>query len=56
MNRIEMIKALTQNEIDWIVGDPDYENVQIIVDFLAQGGYTNYSDDNLTMLYNQLKA
>ena len=56
MNRIEMIKALTQNEIDWIVGDPEYENVQIIVDFLARGGYVNYSDDNLTMLYNQLKA
>lgn len=56
MNRIQMIKALTQNEIDWIVGDPDYENVQIIVDFIARGGYTNYSDDNLTMLYNQLKA
>lgn len=56
MNRIEMIKELTQNEIDWIVGDPEYENVQLIVDFLARGGYTVYSDDKLTMLYNQLKA
>lgn len=56
MNRIEMIKELTQNEIDWIVGDPEYENIQLIVDFLALGGYTVYPDDKLTMLYNQLKA
>ena len=56
MNRIEMIKELTQNEIDWIVGDPEFENMQLIVDFLARGGYTVYSDDKLTMLYNQLKA
>jgi hypothetical protein len=56
MNRIKMIKELTQNEIDWIVGDPEYENIQLIVDFLALGGYTVYPDDKLTMLYNQLKA
>jgi lauroyl/myristoyl acyltransferase len=56
MNRIKMIKELTQNEIDWIVGDPEFENVQLIVDFLARGGYYTYPDDKLAMLYNQLKA
>ncbi len=56
MTRLQMIKELTQNEIDWIVGDPEYENVQLIVDFLARGGYYAYSDQQLSMLYNHLKA
>jgi hypothetical protein len=56
MKRDEMIKELTQNEIDWVVGDPEFENVVVSVDFFSKGGFYNYSDEELTKLYNQLKA
>lgn len=51
-----MIKELTQNEIDWLLGDPEYENTVLTVSFFSDGGFYNYSDEDLTNLYNQMKA
>lgn len=56
MKREQMIKELTQNEIDWLIGDPEFENVVLAVSFFSDGGFYNYSDEQLTDLYNQLKA
>lgn len=56
MKRDEMIKELTQNEIDWVVGDPDFENIVVSVDFFSKGGFYTYSDEELIELYNQLKV
>ncbi len=56
MKRNEMIKELTQNEIDWLLGDPEYENTVSTVSFFSDGGFYNYSDEDLTNLYNQMKA
>jgi hypothetical protein len=54
--RQEMIKALTQNEIDWITGDPSFENVQDVVDFFANGGFNKLSDAEIEGQYLNLTA
>lgn len=56
MKREQMIKELTQNEIDWLIGDPEFENTVLTVSFFSDGGFYTYSDEELTDLYNQLKA
>jgi len=56
MKREQMIKELTQNEIDWVTGDPEFENVVLSVEFFSKGGFYTYSDEELTKLYNQLTA
>lgn len=56
MDRIEMVQALVQNEIDWVVGDPTHENVQQVVRFFTMGGFDNYTDSKIEDMYNKLTA
>jgi hypothetical protein len=56
MDRLEMIKALTRNDLEWLVDDATHENVQDAVDFYARGGYATYSDDKLKTLYENLRG
>lgn len=56
MSRQDMIKELVQNEIDWVVGDPTFENVQKVVEFFTGGGFGRYSDDDIKHMYTNLTA
>ena len=49
MTRNEMIRAMTKHELEFVMSDPDY--LEIVTDFFAGGGYTVYSDDNLTAIW-----
>ena len=56
MSRVEMIEVLTRNEIDWLVGDPTWENINETVQFFTDGGFHKYSDQQLTEQYENLTA
>jgi hypothetical protein len=56
ISREKMVQALVQNDIDWVVGDPTYENVQQIVRFFTNGGFDNYTDSAIEEMYNKLTA
>ena len=56
MERLEMVTKLVQNEIDWVVGDPTFENVQSIVKFFSSGGFNKYSDEDIEHMYANLTA
>lgn len=56
MNRLEMVTQLVQNEIDWLVGDPSFENVQSVVKFFSSGGFGKYSDEDIEHMYTNLMA
>jgi hypothetical protein len=56
MNRLEMVTQLVQNEIDWLVGDPSFENVQSVVKFFSSGGFGKYSDEDIEHMYANLMA
>jgi len=56
VSRKDMVQALVQNDIDWVVGDPTHENVQQIVRFFANGGFDNYTDSKIEKMYNDLTA
>jgi len=55
-DRLKMITKLIENEIYWLLGDPNPENVRSIVSFFAMGGYDQYSDDELNRQYKNLTA
>ena len=55
-NRLEMVTKLIENEIDWIVGDPTFENIQSVVKFFSMGGYEQYSDQEIKRQYENLTA
>ena len=55
--REEMIFVLTQNEIDWFLGNGEELNlVQEVIAFFAKGGFYTYSDEKLTDQYERLIA
>lgn len=55
--REEKIFVLTQNEIDWFLGDGEELNlVQEVTEFFAKGGFTIYTDEELNDQYNRLTA
>jgi hypothetical protein len=56
MDRLAMTTKLLENEIDWLIGDPTFENVQSVVKFLAIGGYEQYSDMEIKRQYENLTA
>lgn len=56
MNREEMVQVLVQNEIDWVVGDPTYENVLEAVKFFSKGGFNKHDDITIEKMYNNLTA
>jgi hypothetical protein len=56
ISREDMVQALVQNDIDWVVGDPTHENVKQIVRFFTNGGFGNYTDSKIEEMYNKLTA
>ena len=55
--REEMILVLTQNEIDWFLGNGEELNlVREVTEFFARGGFFNYTDEKLTDQYERLIA
>jgi hypothetical protein len=55
--REEMILVLTQNEIDWFLGNGEELNlVQEVIAFFAKGGFYTYSDERIKEQYEQLIA
>jgi hypothetical protein len=56
MDRLEMVTELVQNEIDWVVGDPTFENVKSVVKFFSSGGFNKYSDEDIERMYANLMA
>lgn len=56
MDKLEMVTKLVQNEIDWVVGDPTFDNVELIVKFFSSGGFNKYSDEDIERMYTNLTA
>ena len=57
MTREEKIFVLTQNEIDWFLGNGVELNlVQDVTEFFAKGGFTTYTDEAINDQYNRLTA
>jgi hypothetical protein len=57
MTREEKIFVLTQNEIDWFLGNGEELNlVQEVTLFFAKGGFTTNTDDQINDKYERLTA
>lgn len=56
MNRKDMMRQLIQNEIDWLVGDPTFENVNSVVEFFTNGGFDKLSDNEIKARYERLTS
>jgi len=57
ITREDKILALTQNEIDWFLGNGVELNlVQEVTEFFAKGGFTTYTDEEINDQYNRLTA
>jgi hypothetical protein len=57
MTRQEKILALTQNEIDWFLGNGVELNlVEDVTEFFAKGGFTVYTDEQINDEYALLIA
>lgn len=56
MNRNEMLILLTRNELDWLIGDPTPENIEMVTDFFANGGFVDRTDDELIDTISRLCA
>ena len=55
--RQEKILALTQNEIDWFLGNGEELGlVQEVTEFFAKGGFTVYTDEQINDKYALLTA
>jgi hypothetical protein len=55
ITREEKILVLTQNEIDWFLGNgEDLGLVPEVTLFFAKGGFTVYTDDALNDQYTRL--
>jgi len=55
--REEKIFTLTQNEIDWFLGNGEELGlVQDVTAFFAKGGFTTYTDEEINDQYARLTA
>ena len=53
--REDKILALTQNEIDWFLGNGEELGlVQDVIDFFAKGGFYTHSDEKINDSYERL--
>ena len=52
LDRKTLIKKLTQYELKWFLDQEDQSLLDEITGFFANGGYTNWSDENLMKKYN----
>jgi len=57
MTREHKIFVLTQNEIDWFLGNGEELNlVYEVTSFFAKGGFFTYPDEKINEMYEQLTA
>lgn len=49
MTRQEMIRKMNRHELEFLISDPGY--LEIVTNFFTEGGYTVYSDEQLTNLW-----
>jgi hypothetical protein len=54
MNKEQMIEALTWNELNWLVNNPDKHNMTDAAEFFALGGFTTYTDDEIIRAFGKL--
>jgi N-acetylglutamate synthase-like GNAT family acetyltransferase len=55
--REEKIFTLTQNEIDWFLGNGEELNlVREVTEFFAKGGFNIYTDAEINDKYDRLTA
>lgn len=55
--RTEKIFTLTQNEIDWFLGNGEELNlVEDVTKFFAKGGFNIYTDEEINDKYDRLTA
>lgn len=56
-DRLEMLKAITQNELDWLVGgNATHEEINHSVEFFAKGGFAIWTDEQIKKTFNNLIA
>ena len=57
ITREEKVLALTQNEIDWFLGNGvELGLVQDVIEFFAKGGFHAYPDEKIDKQYEMLMA
>lgn len=49
-SREDMIRELTKYELDYFLGEPSL--VRELTNFFSEGGFSSYTDEQLTILYN----
>lgn len=49
-SREDMIRDLTRYELDYFLGEPSL--VRELTKFFSEGGFSSYTDEQLTILYN----
>lgn len=47
MSRNEMLILLVRNELEFLIGDPTPENIEMLADFFASGGFSDRTDDEM---------
>jgi hypothetical protein len=47
MEREKMLNFLIDNELRFLLSNPDKHTLSEMVDFFTRGGYLNYTDDEL---------
>ena len=52
MERENMIWALIESELKWLLDNPHKQNVRDLADFFAKGGLSKYSDADLQKVYD----
>lgn len=50
--RQEMINDLTEDELRFLVENPDKHNITEVADFFAKGGFNAYTDEALLEVFN----
>lgn len=49
MTRQEMIRKMNRHELEFLISNPDY--LEIVTNFFTEGGYTVYSNEQLTNIW-----
>jgi predicted N-acyltransferase len=56
-DRLEMLMAITRNELDWLVGgNATHEEMNNSVRFFAEGGFAKWNDEQIKKTFENLIA
>lgn len=55
-DRANMILQLTRNELEWLAGNMDADNLELAALFFAEGGFHAKTDAELADLMNRMEA